>query len=197
MSRTSGTTPSFPKASRRSSSIGLIIGIDPGTRVTGYALVEGGNSSPPACRLAGEIRPNPSWPLSRRLAAVFDGLDRIIADHRPLEMAVEDVFFAKNARSALALGHVRGVALLAAARHGLEVSTYSANAIKKSVVGYGRASKEQVGRMVCSLLAIREAPGPDVTDALACAICHLNNSGTAKKIAAALAKERTRDDRPA
>ncbi len=182
----SGTTPSSRKVSRGRSRIGLIIGIDPGSKVTGYALVEGGNPSRPVCRLAGEIRPNPAWPLARRLAAVFDGLDRIIAENRPQEMAVEDVFFAKNARSALALGHVRGVALLAAARHGLEVSTYSANAIKKSVVGYGRASKDQVGQMVCSLLAIREVPGRDVTDALACALCHINTSGTARKIQAAL-----------
>ena len=157
--------------------------------MTGYALVEAGPGCGPVCRLAGEIRPSPAWPLSRRLAAVFEGLDRIIAQHRPLEMAVEDIFFAKNARSALALGHVRGVALLAAARNGLPVATYSPNAIKKSVVGYGRASKDQVGRMVCSLLSIREIPGQDVTDALACAVCHLNSSATEQRLKAALEKQ--------
>ena len=156
--------------------------------MTGYALVEAGPGSNPVCRLAGEIRPKPTWPLAQRLAAVFEGLDRIIVEHSPLEMAVEDIFFAKNARSALALGHVRGVALLAAARNGLPVATYSANAIKKSVVGYGRASKDQVGRMICSLLSIREMPGPDVTDALACAVCHLNSSATDQRIRAALGK---------
>ena len=102
---------------------------------------------------------------------------------------MEDIFFAKNARSALALGHVRGVALLAAARNGLPVATYSPNAIKKSVVGYGRASKDQVGRMVCSLLSIREIPGQDVTDALACAVCHLNSSATEQRLKAALEKQ--------
>lgn len=166
----------------------MIIGIDPGTRITGYALVEAGDSSAPVYRLAGEIRPNPSWPLSERLAVVFDGLDRIITENNPLEMAVEDIFFAKNARSALALGHVRGVALLAAARHGLPVSTYSATTIKKSVVGYGRASKDQVGQMVCSLLSIKETLGQDVTDALACAICHLNSSATTRRLKAAMGK---------
>jgi crossover junction endodeoxyribonuclease RuvC len=158
--------------------------------VTGYALVEGGEVSGPVCRLAGEIRPRPGNPLAQRLADVFEGLDKIIAEHQPEEMAVEDVFFAKNARSALALGHVRGVVLLAAARHGLPVATYSANAIKKSVVGYGRAGKEQVGQMVCSLLSIKADLGPDVTDALACALCHLNSSATAKRVQAALDKTR-------
>ncbi len=189
MSRMSGTTPNSRTGSRGRNRIGLIIGIDPGTRITGYALVEDGDSSGPVCRLAGEIRPAPALPLSQRLAAVFDGLDRIIVEHNPLEMAVEDIFFAKNARSALALGHVRGVILLAAARHGLPVSTYSANTIKKSVVGYGGASKDQVGRMVRSLLSIRDELGRDVTDALACAICHLNSSATSRRLKTAMEKK--------
>jgi len=137
------------------------------------------------CRLAGQIAPSPGWPLPRRLEAVFQGLAEFIREHGPTEMAVEDIYFAKNARSALALGHVRGVVLLAAAQANLPVRTYTASAIKKAVVGYGRASKDQVGRMVCSLLSIDRPLGQDVTDALACAVCHLNTSATARRIAAA------------
>jgi crossover junction endodeoxyribonuclease RuvC len=153
--------------------------------VTGYGLVEVAAGGRMICRLAGQIAPPSGWPLPRRLEAVFQGLTELILKHEPQEMAVEDIYFARNARSALALGHVRGVVLLAAAQSRLPVETYTASAIKKAVVGYGRAGKEQVGRMVCSLLSLNQALGQDVTDALACAVCHLNTSATARRIAAA------------
>lgn len=178
----SGPTPISRKASR-GSEISLVIGIDPGSRITGYGLVESGPDGSLVCRLAGEIRPSPGWPLERRLGVVFDGLTEIIAEHNPEEMAVEDIYFSRNARAALALGQARGAALIAAARHGIPVRTYTASEIKKAVVGYGRAGKEQVGQMVRSLLAINQPLGADVTDALACAICHLNTSRTLGRLA--------------
>ncbi len=95
---------------------------------------------------------------------------------------MEDIFFAKNAKSAIALGHVRGVALLAAAKAGLPVTIYSPASIKKAVVGYGRASKEQVGAMVSIMLGLKESPPPDTADALACAICHFHTSATLDRI---------------
>lgn len=135
-----------------------------------------------SCPTCGLIRPPAGRPLAWRLRAVYEGLREVIAAHRPDEMAVEDVFFARNAKAALALGHVRGVALLAAAETGLEVFSYSPRTIKKALVGYGQASKDQVSRMVVSLLDLKDAPGQDATDALACAICHLNTSSTLRRL---------------
>jgi len=167
----------------RGSNIRLVIGIDPGSKVTGYGLVADQDGRL-VCLRSGQVKPPAGWPLARRLAAVFDGLMEVIQSYQPQEMAVEDIFFARNARSALALGHVRGVALLAAAKKGLVVQAYAPNAIKKSVVGYGRASKDQVSRMVKSLLSLDQSLSPDVTDALACAICHLNTSATLNRLKA-------------
>jgi len=164
------------------SNIRLIIGIDPGSQVTGYGLIQGDEKGRMSCLAVGRIKPTASWPLSRRLKVVYDGLLEILDQHQPDEMAVEDVFFARNARSALALGHVRGVALLAAATHGLPVHDYSPRSIKKALVGYGQASKEQVSHMVRSLLTLEAGLGLDETDALACAICHLHTSATLNRM---------------
>jgi len=180
-SRTSGPTPTCPTDSRRVK-IGLVIGIDPGSKVTGYGLVSLNGSGRLTCLRSGQIKPPANRPLAERLAVVFEGLTEVVERDRPEEMAVEDIFFARNVKSALALGHVRGVALLTAARTGIPVFTYSPSTIKKAVVGYGQASKEQVSHMVCAQLGLEPGLALDVTDALACAICHLNTSATLNRI---------------
>jgi crossover junction endodeoxyribonuclease RuvC len=113
------------------------------------------------------------------LARIFPQLGEIIEEHQPDQVAIEDVFYALNVKSALKLGQVRGVAMLAAAAAGLEVAEYSPLTIKSSVVGYGRAEKQQVQHMVTRLLQLAEAPEPmDASDALAIAICHLHTAAT-------------------
>src|SRR5205807_2575189 len=121
-------------------------------------------------------------PLPRRLSRIFTQLGEIIATHRPDQVAIEDVFYALNVKSALKLGQVRGVAMLAAAAAGLEVAEYSPLTIKSSVVGYGRAEKQQVQHMVTILLELPAPPQPlDASDALAIAICHLHTAATLEK----------------
>ena len=117
--------------------------------------------------------------MARRLAIIFDRLGVIIDEHRPDNVAIEDVFYAVNVKSALKLGQVRGVAMLAASSAGLDVAEYSPLSIKSAVVGYGRAEKPQVQHMVTRLLNLDQVPEPaDAADALAIAICHLHTSAT-------------------
>jgi len=152
-----------------------IFGIDPGSLRTGYGCVESDGSRHRliACGTIDAPR-DASFP--DKLLAIHDGLDALIARHRPDCVAVEDVFHARNVRSALLLGHARGVALLAATRAGVPVAAYSPAEIKRAVVGYGRAEKRQVQGMVKLLLGLDRPPSPhDVADALAVAICHLHN----------------------
>ena len=117
-----------------------------------------------------------------RLKKICEGLTEIIGRHSPEQVAIEDVFYAVNVKSALKLGHVRGVAMLVAAQAGLQVIAYSPLSIKSAVVGYGRAEKSQVQLMVARLLGLPAAPEPpDVADALAIAICHLHTGGTLRR----------------
>lgn len=153
----------------------IVLGIDPGTKTTGFGLVAK-NGSRLKLIEAGAINTKVSAPLAVRLAQVYQGLTQILDRHSPDSVSVEDLFFAKNARSASRLGHVRGVALLAAAMAGLDVYEYPPASIKMSVVGYGRADKQQVALMVKQLLNTREKFALDATDALAAAICHLNQT---------------------
>jgi crossover junction endodeoxyribonuclease RuvC len=137
------------------------------------------------CLSCGAIKLSPREPLARRLARIYEGLGALIGEHHPDEVAIEDIFYALNVKSALKLGQVRGVAMLAAATAGLEVAEYSPLTIKSSVVGYGRAEKEQVQHMVTRLLKLAEAPHPmDASDALAIAICHLHTAGTLNRLKA-------------
>ena len=154
----------------------VVLGIDPGTTVTGYGVVaqEGQRLS---LVTAGQIRGGSSLGLAERLSRIHAGLAKIIRDYGPQEAAVEEVFYAKNVRSAVMLGHGRGVALLAAAEAGLPVYEYPATIIKKAVVGYGQASKHQVRTMVERLLGAAPGLGLDTSDALAVAICHLHHGG--------------------
>jgi crossover junction endodeoxyribonuclease RuvC len=156
-----------------------VLGIDCGTECTGYGVVELLPDDRLLCRACGAIKLSPRESLPARLARVFATLGEIIHDHQPDEVAIEDVFYAVNVKSALKLGQVRGVAMLAASSAGLEVAEYAPLSIKSAVVGYGRAEKHQVQHMVTRLLDLAEIPEPpDAADALAIAICHLHTSVT-------------------
>lgn len=156
-----------------------VLGIDCGTEYTGYGVVELCADDKLVCLSCGVIKLSPREPLPARLATIFDQLSAVIAEHQPDDVAIEDVFYAVNAKSALKLGQVRGVAMLAASSAKLHVAEYAPLAIKSAVVGYGRAEKQQVQHMVARLLNLPEIPQPsDAADALAIAICHLHTSAT-------------------
>jgi crossover junction endodeoxyribonuclease RuvC len=159
-----------------------VLGIDCGGAYTGFGVVEMNSAGQLVCLSCGAIKLSPRDPLPRRLSRIFDELGGLIAKHHPDEVAIEGIFYALNVKSALQLGQVRGVAMLAAAAAGLEVAEYSPLTIKSSVVGYGRAEKQQVQHMVTRLLSLPEPPQPmDASDALAIAICHLHTAGTLEK----------------
>src|ERR1700694_4441989 len=162
-----------------------ILGIDCGTEHTGYGLIESDGRSHRMI-VAGCIRTRPKEPLEIRLLAIARGLREVIEAHTPDAAAVEEVFYAQNVKTALKLSHARGVVLLAMAEAGLEVGEYSPLAIKTSVVGYGRAEKHQVKKMVHSLLALRdEIESEDACDAIAVAICHATHVSTRLRMGAA------------
>ena len=149
-----------------------IVGIDCGTERTGYGIVETDGRRHQLVT-AGVIRTRPAEPLERRLKTIARELRELLENFAPNMFAVEEVFHAVNAKSALKLAHVRGVVLLAAAEAGLAVNEYSPLEVKMSVVGYGRAEKAQVQRMVRAILALESNPTPShAADALAVAICH-------------------------
>ncbi|MGB8582899.1 MAG: crossover junction endodeoxyribonuclease RuvC [Candidatus Sulfotelmatobacter sp.] len=159
-----------------------VLGIDCGGAYTGYGVVEMDSGGRLLCLTYGAIKLSPREPLARRLSQIYEGLGALIVDHHPNEVAIEGIFYALNVKSALQLGQVRGVAMLAAAAAGLDVAEYSPLTIKSSVVGYGRAEKQQVQHMVTRLLSLAQAPEPmDASDALAIAICHLHTAGTLER----------------
>ncbi len=163
-----------------------VLGIDCGGAYTGDGVVEMSSRGHLVCLTCGAIKLSLREPLARRLSRLYDELGGLITEHHPDEVAIEGIFYALNVKSALKLGQVRGVAMLAAASAGLEVAEYSPLTIKSSVVGYGRAEKQQVQQMVTRLLGLAEAPEPmDASDALAIAICHLHTAGTLERQRAA------------
>lgn len=151
-----------------------VLGIDPGSRITGYGLVAA-EGSQLAFVAAGRIRP-PLGAMPARLGEIYAGVAELIGNFSPDVLAIEDVFLARNPQSALKLGQARGVAIAAAVTAGLEVFEYPARTVKKTVVGTGRASKAQVQHMVRVLLNLKGQPAPDAADALAIAICHVNTA---------------------
>ncbi|HUD23322.1 MAG TPA: crossover junction endodeoxyribonuclease RuvC [Acidobacteriaceae bacterium] len=157
-------------------------GIDCGTEYTGYGVVEMDHTSREPRLMyiaAGTIRLNKKEKTPLRLAQVYQELTALVTLHAPDCVAIEEVFFSANAKSALKLGQVRGVAMLAAATCGLTVAEYAPLTIKSSVTGYGLAAKQQVQYMVTRLLALDAAPeSPDAADALAIAICHIHTAQT-------------------
>jgi crossover junction endodeoxyribonuclease RuvC len=159
-----------------------VLGIDCGTEYTGYGIVDLLADESLVCLDCGAIKLSPREPMSTRLSRISLRLGELILEHHPDRVAIEDVFYAVNVKSALKLGQVRGVAMLAAATAGLEVAEYSPLSIKSAVVGYGRAEKHQVQQMVARLLRLDEVPEPpDAADALAIAICHLHTAATKER----------------
>ena len=154
-----------------------IFGVDPGSVRTGYGCIEihGSRHRLLGC---GVVSLSPKLAFSEKLEVLHSKLVALLEKHKPNALVVEDLFLAKNARSALKLGHVRGVVLLAGAQAGIPISEYTPTEVKLAVAGYGRAEKHQVQKMVTLLLGLEKPPSPlDVSDALAVAVCHANAHG--------------------
>ncbi len=152
----------------------VILGIDPGSRITGYGVIKAINRELHYVG-SGCIRTS-EGELSQRLLQIFNGVCELMEQYNPDEVAIEQVFMHQNPSSALKLGHARGVAMVACASHRLDVSEYSPRAIKQAVAGYGAAEKAQVSLMVVQLLNLSASPQSDAADALAVAICHSHRS---------------------
>jgi crossover junction endodeoxyribonuclease RuvC len=152
-----------------------VIGIDPGSRVCGYGVLESRNGN--IMHLAsGSITPGRGLPLCQRLKIIYESIIKVIGEHSPEVMSVEDIFFAKNAKSAIKLGESRGVALLAASNSGISVYEYPPTKVKLALTGSGRAGKGDVRRMLSLILGVSEFETEDASDALAIALCHINLS---------------------
>lgn len=163
-----------------------VIGIDPGSRVCGYGVLESRNGDIEHLA-SGSIAPGNGLPLYQRLKIIYETLIKVIGEHSPEAMSVEDIFFAKNAKSAIKLGEARGVALLAASNSGISVFEYSPTRIKLALTGSGRASKREVQRMLTIMLGVSGFETEDASDAVAIALCHIHLS----RIEAKLGKEFT------
>lgn len=149
-----------------------VLGVDPGTAILGYGVVT--LDDVPRVVTFGALETSPKTPMAGRLHELYDGLEQIVVQTRPTVVAVEQLFFARNVTTALAVGQARGVVLLLAAQHGLEVFEYKPNEVKLAVAGYGGAAKVQVQEMVRIQLGLSDPPHPDdAADALALALCHV------------------------
>jgi crossover junction endodeoxyribonuclease RuvC len=163
----------------------IVLGIDPGTATTGYGVVSGDGSRPPVLIECGVIRTRARDPLPDRLREIHEGVVELIARHAPHAIAVEDVFYAKNVRTTVVLGHARGVVLLAGAQARIEVHEFPPAEIKKAVVGSGGATKEQVQFMLTRLLRLKSVPTPsDAADGVAAALTYLMTARLPKVAAA-------------
>lgn len=154
----------------------IILGVDPGTAITGYGVLQSDGDDLKVVDYGAIITPA-DWLMPRRLSHIYAELTALIAQHQPTDAAVEKLFFSKNVRTALSVGQARGVALLAAAQANLVIHEYTPLQIKQAVVGYGRADKNQIQQMVKMLLQLDSIPQPDdAADALAIAICHAHSA---------------------
>ena len=167
-----------------------ILGIDPGLQVTGFGVLEK-NGNHLAYITSGCVRSG-RGELPARLKTLLEGLNEVIAAHRPAQVAIEKVFVNVNPQSTLLLGQARGTAICAAVLAGLPVAEYTALQVKQAVVGTGHAKKEQVQQMVKRLLALPGIPAPDAADALACAICHAHSGSLGRLSTAGLRMKRGR-----
>lgn len=158
-----------------------ILGVDPGSRVTGYGVIAS-RGQELGFITCGTIRTTHETSFSKRLSLIFNGLSEVIATYKPQVAAVEDVFVDQNPRSALKLGHARGAAIVAIMQHSLESYDYTAKKVKQAVSGYGQAEKAQVQHMVRVLLELGKNPTSDAADALAVAICHAHHLQYDKKL---------------
>jgi crossover junction endodeoxyribonuclease RuvC len=167
-----------------------VLGIDPGSRITGYGVVDQQGN-----RLIhvdnGAIFTDSATDFAGRLKQIFDGLSAVITEYHPEEVAIENIFFSINVQSALKLGQARGAAIVAAVHAGLPVAEYSALQVKQAVVGQGRAEKGQVQKMLKALLGLPEIAQADASDALAVAICHINSHALRTTAGPAIPKHRT------
>jgi len=164
----------------------LVLGIDPGTAITGYGLVREGDDGLVLVE-CGAITTPAGQPLAERLQTIYRGLAELVAQHRPDTSAVEELFFSRNVRTALSVGHARGVTLLALADAGLTIHEYKPLEIKQAVAGYGGANKQQVQEMVRMLLNLDQVPQPDdAADAVAVAVCHIHSARMTAMIADAM-----------
>ncbi|QEC48893.1 crossover junction endodeoxyribonuclease RuvC [Baekduia soli] len=162
-----------------------VLGIDPGLANTGYGLVARRGARIVALD-GGVVHTAAGVPAEQRLASIFSEVDELLERHRPDAVALEDLFFGQNARSAFAVGQARGVVMLAAGRRGVPCASYTPQQVKQAVCGTGRAGKDQVARMVCAMLGLPGDPLPDhATDALAVGVCHVNHAPLAQALAVA------------
>lgn len=153
----------------------IVLGVDPGINTTGYGVVRRAQNGALSLIECGVIRTEATTALPKRLKEIYQGISDVVAYHKPDAVAVEGVFYAKNVRTTVILGHARGAILLAATMHDLHVAEYSPAEIKNAVVGTGRATKEQVQFMLQRLLRLKEPPRPsDAADGVAVALCHCN-----------------------
>jgi crossover junction endodeoxyribonuclease RuvC len=160
----------------------IVLGIDPGTANTGYGVVSGSGSRLRALE-HGVVKTSPGSSLERRLCDIHEAIGELIDAHRPDSVAIEELYFGANVRTAFAVGQARGVVLLAAGQRGLPARSYTPQAVKSAVCGTGRAEKDQVGRMVARLLGLPSVPKPDhAADALAVAVCDLNRAPLAAAV---------------
>lgn len=161
----------------------VILGLDPGTASTGFGVISVTGNRLQALEY-GVVDTSAGLPLEQRLESIYGAVGEILRRHRPVATAVESLFFNVNVRTALAVGHARGVTLLACSQAGCEVFEYTPQQVKLAVVGYGKAGKEQVMEMVRVLLGLAELPRPDhAADALGVAICHANSVGMRERVA--------------
>ncbi|MES2178463.1 MAG: crossover junction endodeoxyribonuclease RuvC [Gemmatimonadota bacterium] len=172
----------------------LVLGIDPGTAATGYGVVRGGGAATPVLVECGVIRTQAREPLPRRLREIHEGICELIERHRPDALSVEDVFYSRNVRTTVVLGHARGVILLAAEQHGIAVNEFAPAEIKKAVVGSGGATKEQVQFMLTRLLRLKTAPQPtDAADGVAAALACIMSANIPRLDAIGRVREPSRE----
>ncbi len=169
-----------------------VLGIDPGSRFCGYGVLESRNSGELIHIESGCIVPNSAFSLPLRLKTIYEGLREVIERCSPDAVSIEDVFFAKNAKSALKLGEARGVALLAASISGIPVYEYAPTEVKLALTGQGRAGKLEVQEMISSILGIPDWKRADVSDAVAIALCHINISQTKERLGVEIIRPRKR-----
>jgi len=162
----------------------IVLGIDPGLANTGYGVVAQRDGHRLVALDGGTIQTRSGLPIERRLADIHTAVDALLAEHEPDAVALEELYFGQNVRTAFAVGQARGVVMLAAGQHGVPCESYTPQAVKGAVCGNGRANKEQVARMVQALLGLHSPPTPDhAADALAVAVCHVNRAPLARALA--------------
>lgn len=158
----------------------ITLGVDPGTALLGYGLVSGDDD--PELMVFGVVETSKAESMPERLKRLYDSVWELIREHEPDVLAIEQLFFSRNVTTALAVGQARGVVLLAAAQHGMDVFEYKPSEVKQTIAGHGNADKLQMQEMVRMLLGLREVPKPDdAADALAVALCHVQMSRLSRR----------------